>query len=495
MSSRYRPATKHELILAIYEYMVGNHTHGDINTWDVSRITDMEGVFARYSSFNENIEDWDVSNVTNMKRMFGGCIHFNHPLQRWNVSNVTNMDGMFMNCMTFNQPLDPWNVARVTSMQHMFSGCRFFNQPLNGWNVANCTTFEGMFSGCNQFNQPLDAWNVQRAINMKSMFRDCFAFNQSLNGWNMTNVRYIDNMFQNCPSLSSSFANWQLTSVIIPAGSQEQRELYLRNNVFANTVVVVQPSHLPQLPTLVAPQPAETAETTMVNKPVEQLYAYYTASLQNTPIPVSTSHTFSPNATAFDVIEGVERPVREYLDEDPNNMAFVLGNKYYFADKATIRHLMRDGSVFKFPCKSIAETFGVSPSNLELKRPLFTLRNLGLYEGYVLYSQINELLSNPEIRVVALQEKERLLTVASLQMLSNSPNAVSASHCQDGQGGMLYEMKQIPGPYRGGRRRTRTRPRRRRHRTRRTRRARKRHTRRKHTRQRRQCRTRRRHTL
>jgi surface protein len=42
----------------------------DISGWDVSNVTNMEGMFNMASKFNQNISGWDVSNVTNRKIMF-----------------------------------------------------------------------------------------------------------------------------------------------------------------------------------------------------------------------------------------------------------------------------------------------------------------------------------------------------------------------------------------------------------------------------------------
>ena len=46
--------------------------YGEMNTWDVSNITDMTELFKDKTTFNENISSWDVSNVTNMSAMFRG---------------------------------------------------------------------------------------------------------------------------------------------------------------------------------------------------------------------------------------------------------------------------------------------------------------------------------------------------------------------------------------------------------------------------------------
>ena len=65
-------------------------TYGDINTWDVSDITDMSELFKDKTTFNSDISNWDVSSVTNMSSMFNGASSFTINISGWDVSNVTN---------------------------------------------------------------------------------------------------------------------------------------------------------------------------------------------------------------------------------------------------------------------------------------------------------------------------------------------------------------------------------------------------------------------
>ena len=44
--------------------------YGDINTWDVSKITDMSELFMDKENFNSDISNWDVSNVKDYTRIF-----------------------------------------------------------------------------------------------------------------------------------------------------------------------------------------------------------------------------------------------------------------------------------------------------------------------------------------------------------------------------------------------------------------------------------------
>ena len=77
-----------------------------------------------------------------------------HPIGDWNVSRVTNMYGLFFGWPSFNEPLNKWNVSNVTNMNEMFRGCTSFNQPLNKWDVSNVTDMFGMFHGCLLYTSP-----------------------------------------------------------------------------------------------------------------------------------------------------------------------------------------------------------------------------------------------------------------------------------------------------------------------------------------------------
>ena len=90
--------------------------HGPIGSWDVSGVTDMEGLFftpnwdpipqsADSEKFNGDISQWDVSRVTNMANMFCDGSSFQCDLSRWDVSRVINMEGMFHYASSFNSDL------------------------------------------------------------------------------------------------------------------------------------------------------------------------------------------------------------------------------------------------------------------------------------------------------------------------------------------------------------------------------------------------------
>ena len=179
-------------------YKIERRDFSGIESWDVSSVTDMGGMFAGVENFNQPLNNWDVSSVTDMRGMFYGCYDFNQPLNNWNVSSVTNMCAMFAGCYDFNQPLNNWNVSSVTNMCAMFAGCYDFNQPLNNWNVSSVTDMGAMLTGCYNFNQPLNNWNVSSVTDMYEMFYNCENFNQPLDNWNVSSVTDMSLMFDGC---------------------------------------------------------------------------------------------------------------------------------------------------------------------------------------------------------------------------------------------------------------------------------------------------------
>ena len=139
----------------------------DISTWDVSNVTDMSGLFYE-SAFNQDISYWDVSKVTDMSKMFQGEYVFKKEISYWDKSNVYNMNNMFEYDKDLNQPIDNWDVSKVTNMVNMFNNATSFNQALLGWDVSNVTNMYKMFYGATAFNQYIANWSVDNVTSCGS---------------------------------------------------------------------------------------------------------------------------------------------------------------------------------------------------------------------------------------------------------------------------------------------------------------------------------------
>lgn len=174
---------------------------------DLSNVTDMSGMFID-SGVDQDINSWNVSNVTNMADMFNTATGFNQPLNNWDVSNVTNMSGMFSQAFSFNQSLDMWNVQNVNSMREMFRSALSFNQDINSWDVSSVINMNALLLSAELFNQPLNNWDTSNVIEMNNMFTDALSFNQPLSNWNTANVIFMNSMFKNATAFNQDISGW-----------------------------------------------------------------------------------------------------------------------------------------------------------------------------------------------------------------------------------------------------------------------------------------------
>ena len=183
-----------------------------VNEWDVSNVIYMNSMFELATSFDQTLNLWDVSNVIYMNSMFAGNKNnpmiFNGNISSWNVYGVTDMNLMFSNATSFNQNIGSWNVSNVTDMTGMFNAATSFNQDISLWNVSNVTDMSHMFRLATSFNQPLNLWNVSSVTNMYRMFSNATLFNQDISSWNVssvTNMTYFMN--------GKSFSDYSTTNL------------------------------------------------------------------------------------------------------------------------------------------------------------------------------------------------------------------------------------------------------------------------------------------
>ena len=157
----------------------------------------------------------NLSRVTNMSGMFKGASIFNHPIGDWDVSNVQDFSEMFCareipvspalnqarpaNPMTFNQNIGSWNTASATNFRRMFAGAVEFNQHLGDWETSSVTDMSMMFYYAEKFNKPLNTvgpkWDVSEVTNMSQMFMRAANFDETLNDWTPVKLLTMEKMF------------------------------------------------------------------------------------------------------------------------------------------------------------------------------------------------------------------------------------------------------------------------------------------------------------
>ena len=185
-----------------------------ISSWNVSNVKNMKNMFSQ-TTFNTNISNWDVSKVESMQSMFDKNKQFNQDISTWNVSKVENFANMFRSTSSFNQDLTSWNVQSGKNFSCMFCSKPSFNQDLGNWNVSSAIDLSYMFSNAPLFNQDIDSWDVSKVTNMQGMFYSETSgdFNQDLNNWNVSKVKDMSRMFYNQGDFSGDISNWNVQNV------------------------------------------------------------------------------------------------------------------------------------------------------------------------------------------------------------------------------------------------------------------------------------------
>jgi surface protein len=182
-------------------------------------VTDLSGLFASASSFNDDISAWNTANVTSMAFMFADLIGlfsdstepssaFNQSLSSWVTSSVTDMSGMFAGASSFDQSLSSWVTSSVTDLSGMFADASSFDQSLSSWVTSSVTDMSGMFAGATSFNQSLSSWVTSSVTDMSFMFDGATSFNQSLSSWDVSLVTSMESMLDDA---ALSTANYDAT--------------------------------------------------------------------------------------------------------------------------------------------------------------------------------------------------------------------------------------------------------------------------------------------
>ena len=416
-----------------------------IGDWDVSNVTDMSYMFSETHAFNqESIGDWDVSNVTSMRFMFLGAESFNQPIGLWNVSNVTDMTNMFGEAYKFNQPIGAWDVSNVTGMSYMFRNAHKFNQPIGDWNVSNVTNMNYMFGNAFKFNQPIGLWNVSNVTMMENMFENAILFNQDIRNWNMSNVTRMENMFRDAIAMQPENQP-PAPAPRPPAPPQTDRpQLRYRYSLTDGTLHALPPQPEPQP----RPRPQPESPATIVYN-----------NIAATPLEESSA-TIDDDTKAFEsIITAEDVNVNTYLAEDIRNIVFKVGVAYFACTKDDIEKngINNDRSII-FGCK---EVNSLKSTNVIRDMPYINPLSFGIAVGLFRLSDIKTVLNDPTIRCIEvgdypIDEKgvtakkpipnKELVTVTSLYMLGQNPNALGALHCQDGQKMQVYSLRKMAFP-------------------------------------------------
>ena len=212
--------------------------HPNVSLWDVSRITNMQQVFAGATSFNQDLDSWadKVVGVSNFASTFSVATNFNGSVSGWNLG-VTTCSAVFFQASNFTgRGITTWKTSGVTNMQSMFFGCPRLYIGVSGdwnWNTSNTTTMNQMFYGSRLENTSFSGWICRDASSMfqvatlnncnfidwkvsgnaSNMFYSCAGSNNYLPGWDLRGTTNLSQMFNNSNITRSGLDNWNVSGV------------------------------------------------------------------------------------------------------------------------------------------------------------------------------------------------------------------------------------------------------------------------------------------
>ena len=452
--------------------------NGDISNWDVSNVTSMEYMFFGCETFNQPLNNWDVSNVTSMEGMFAGCENFNGDISNWNVSNVTSMGGMFQICKKFDQPLN-WDVSKVTFMRAMFEDCEKFNGDISNWNVSKVTSMKHMFAGCKKFNQPLNNWNVSKVTSMICMFDGCINFNGNISNWVVSNVEFMSRMFEDCEKFNGDISNWDVSKVTSmkhmfagcinfnqPLNNWDVSNVTSMESMFQNCKKFNQPlnnwfiysdTNLNNMfkGCVIADDNKPTITRTRMRNlpppppppPRADEDAYFPLSIPQVSFKEQVlSHEAVESLqtlNAYDPIEG-DVKIKDAMDEDEDKILFKFGKSFYLITKPQIKTIYDNHNETIFGCY-VPGT--VSDYNLCKNEPYFYLNKIGIISGIVQYGYIKYILETNTTRyyeiVPATEGRKEWKATTTGEILGRNPRFVGAHHCQEGTSKKIYEIYRL----------------------------------------------------
>ena len=194
-----------------------------IVNFDVSACTNFINMFGFAQDLTQDIGGWAISTTSgaiSMNSMFRSADLFNVDLNSWDVSEVTDFANMFQDAFDYDQDHNLWDMSKATTIQTMFNasyGIGVFNGNIDNWVLTNCTNMRGVFSGQNLFNRDISGWDVDQVTNFSYMFQNCNIFNQNIGGWTINTTSgssvLMQGMFVNAIAFNQDISGWDISEV------------------------------------------------------------------------------------------------------------------------------------------------------------------------------------------------------------------------------------------------------------------------------------------
>jgi len=297
-----------------YGYSTTTNVNFDASTFNVSGITNMQGMF----NFNWNtitgLDYWDTSNVTNMSKMFKNAN--SGDISRWDTSSVTNLSEIFMSLGGVSSPISlaptgssRWDVSNVTDFSRAFYGNNR-NLGLNGSASENDVI---------AYYNTWQYWDVSSGVNFDEMFRlaggaadfsGSTGITVSYTGWCTTNAQQYYNFSLGTNKLTIIPPTWGTCPAPLPTQtpfatpSPTPTTTNTPSVTTTNTPSVtstntpsVTTTNTPSVTSTNTPSVTTTNTPSMTTTNTPSVTSTNTPTVTNTPSSTGTSYSYSSIGT------------------------------------------------------------------------------------------------------------------------------------------------------------------------------------------------------
>ena len=177
----------------------------DINTWNglqdyIITVAGRSGSNKGHLFANARLPNVTQPNITNYTELFGGVNGVNASIETWNVSSVTDLSGLFVDAIDVDSNLSSWSstlqsgtdLNRLAEGAGTDSGATYLRLNLSDWDVSNSNCSK-MFANTFSMRGNLFNWNFSASTDATEMFANCYQTFANVDGWNMANLTLTTN--------------------------------------------------------------------------------------------------------------------------------------------------------------------------------------------------------------------------------------------------------------------------------------------------------------
>ena len=177
----------------------------------------------------------------------------------------------------------------------------------------------------------------------------------------------------------------------------------------------------------------DTAISRNLHSVVNLLQHKYKMVIEHNNPPLSVT------STAYDMIEG-DVKIASYLLSNISNIAIYANDRWFLSNKNNIQQLIDSGDGVVYKCNDASGY--LSQSNVDLSNKYFRLRSIGIFLDFVPLNYMYAILGSNHQYFSLELTKIILPSVVSYNVYEHGASWMSRAHCQEGQGGHVYNMRQ-----------------------------------------------------